>query len=302
MRKEVLDLIEAHLKNNSDAMFITADLGYGAIEKIRDKYPKQFINSGISEANTILIATGLALNGHEVIVYSIGNFITLRILEFLRNGPLYHELKIIIIAIGAGFSYGQLGFTHHLTEDISVMRALPNINVFSCADPYEAKIATTLALASKNTSYIRLSKNSNSIHSIDENDKLDIIRVYEGDDIQLITTGEILSEVIESRNKMNSLGYDVGVISIIKLKPLNGHLLKKLIKSKNLVTIEEHNLDGGFGSLILEEVSNWSEKYNITRIGLKNTFSKVVGDSNYLREINSLTSRHIVEMCLELLK
>jgi transketolase len=110
MRKNVLDIVESYMNGNKNSYFLSADLGYGALENIEKRYKSRFVNTGISEANTILFATGLALQGNIVFIYSIGNFISLRIIEYLRNGPLYHDLKIIIIAVGAGFSYGQLGF------------------------------------------------------------------------------------------------------------------------------------------------------------------------------------------------
>jgi transketolase len=302
MRKKVLEFIENYMDHNEKTFFLTADLGYGAIENIEKKFKRRFINTGISEANTILVATGLALEGNLVFVYSIGNFISLRIVEYLRNGPLYHNLKIIIIALGAGFSYGQLGFTHHLTEDISVMRALPMIDIYSPADPYEAEYAIKSAIKSNNTSYIRLSKNTKIIHDLHSGDYLnDITEISKGEDLQIITTGEIISEAIISQERLHSLGFSIGIISVNKLKPLNKKILRKYIHSKLIITLEEHNLDGGFGSLILEEISNWENQPKVIRIGLENKFSNIVGDNNYLLKVNDISSEIIVEKCLKIL-
>jgi transketolase len=182
------------------------------------------------------------------------------------------------------------------------MRALPNINIYSPADPFEAEIAIKSAIQSKNTSYIRLSKNSSEIHKnfIKENPQ-EIIELFEGFDLQIISTGEILKEAVKAREELSLLGYNIGIISVIKLKPINKILLKHFIKSKFILSLEEHNLDGGFGSIILEEISDWEYQPKVYRMGINNKFSKIVGNSQFLLNDNQISSNHIAIKCIEII-
>ena len=123
---------------DSDVMLLTGDLGFGVFEEFEEKHPSQYLNVGVAEQNMIGIATGLALEGKKIFVYSIGNFPTLRCLEQIRNDACYHMLNINIIASGGGFSYGGLGMSHHATEDLSIMRALPDMSVVAPATAWEA--------------------------------------------------------------------------------------------------------------------------------------------------------------------
>ena len=303
MRAEVISLVENYLRENSNAFFMTADLGYGALESIQLNYPLQFINAGISEANMILTATGLALSGNKVIVYSIGNFITLRVIEHIRNSICYHEADVMIIAIGAGFSYGQLGFTHHMTEDIAIMRSIPNLKIFSPADSQEAIAVTKLALKSKTPTYIRLSKFSSQIHkySFELNFERGI-EVFSGDEVCIFSTGEILLEAIDAIAHFKSKGINIGLISFPIIKPLPKQFIYELInKYKVILTIEEGNLNGGFGSAINDIASNHISSTQIYRMGIDDQFANVVGDTAYLRKLFKISSENIVYKISEII-
>ena len=129
MREIFIEELYIAARKNKRIMLVVNDLGYSVIEKFAKDLPRQFINAGVAEQNMIGLAAGLALGGKRVFVYSIGNFPTLRCLEQIRNDICYHDLNVTITSIGGGFSYGQLGMSHHATEDLSIMRALPNMTV-----------------------------------------------------------------------------------------------------------------------------------------------------------------------------
>src|SRR5690348_1286488 len=141
-------------------VLITGDLGFGVLDDFERKFPRQFLNAGVAEQNMTAVATGLALEGHIVFTYSIGNFPTLRCLEQLRNDACYHEANVKVVSIGGGFSYGQLGMSHHATEDLSILRALPGITVCAPGSAYEAECLVEALVARPGPSYLRLERGS----------------------------------------------------------------------------------------------------------------------------------------------
>src|SRR5436189_1736405 len=135
---------------------LTADLGYSVVEPFARAFPRRFTNVGVAEQNLIGVAAGLALCGKVAFVYSIANFPTLRCLEQIRNDVCYHDASVKIVAVGGGFAYGALGMSHHATEDLAVMRAIPRMTVVAPGDPVEAELATRAIAASPGPCYLRL--------------------------------------------------------------------------------------------------------------------------------------------------
>ena len=137
MRNSLIKFITKEAKTNKNLYLLTGDLGFGVFDEFSRDFPDQFVNVGVAEQNMTTIACGLALENNKVFTYSIGNFSTLRCLEQIRNDICYHNTDVTVITVGAGFSYGQLGISHFATEDISILRSLPNISIFSPCDPWE---------------------------------------------------------------------------------------------------------------------------------------------------------------------
>ena len=144
MRDKFIEIFSKLVKKNNKLILITADLGFGVLDNFAKTYTNNFINVGVAEQNMIGVATGLSKKGFNVFVYSLGNFPTIRCLEQIRNDAAYHNSNIKIVNVGGGFSYGQLGFSHHATEDLSIMRAIPEVNVISPFNEYETEKATKL--------------------------------------------------------------------------------------------------------------------------------------------------------------
>ena len=138
MRNSIVNHLEVLAAKDSDIMLLVGDLGFGVIENFKQKFPKQFINVGVAEQNLTGVATGLGLIGKKSITYSIGNFNTFRCLEQIRNDALYHKVNLTIVSIGGGFSYGQLGYSHHATEDYGVLNTLPEISIYTPGSKSEA--------------------------------------------------------------------------------------------------------------------------------------------------------------------
>src|SRR3989338_3720747 len=157
-------LLEAAVKNEK-IFFITGDLGYGVVESFREKNPDRFLNLGVQEQNIMGFAAGMALSGKIPVVYSIATFITLRCFEQIRNDICYQNLNVKIIGVGSGLTYSQYGATHHSTEDIGIMRILPNMSVVCPGDPIETKNAVFAMLDSYGPFYLRIaSRGEPNIH------------------------------------------------------------------------------------------------------------------------------------------
>ena len=143
MRDAFIESLSKIAENDKDIFLITGDLGFGVLDNFSEKFPSQFLNVGVAEQNMTGIAVGLALSGYKVFTYSIANFTTLRCLEQIRNDACYHNANVNVVSIGGGFGYGALGMSHHATEDLSIMRSLPNIEVIAPGDDFETTEATS---------------------------------------------------------------------------------------------------------------------------------------------------------------
>ena len=141
MRDAFIKKLALMASSDEKIFLLVGDLGYGVVDDFAKSFPKQFLNAGVAEQNMMGMAAGLAHSGYKVFVYSIANFPTIRCLEQIRNDVCYHNLDVTIVAIGAGFGYGTLGYSHFAIEDLAVLRCLPNLNIYSPGDSYELEVA-----------------------------------------------------------------------------------------------------------------------------------------------------------------
>ena len=305
MRNNFLDTLTKLAEKDKNIILLTGDLGYGVFDNFESRFPGQYFNVGVAEQNMIGLATGLALEGKKVVTYSIGNFGTLRCLEQIRNDACYHEANITILANGGGFSYGSLGMSHHATEDLSIMRALPNISVVAPCTAYEASEATTAMITKGGAGYLRLDKDS--AKDCFSNDPFIIgksRRYKEGKDLSLIVTGGILSEAYIASEELKKLGIKVRLVGMHSIKPIDIDEIKdSALNTGGIVTIEEHNKDGGLGSAVSEVCMDLKMIPNkFLRIGLANKFSSIVGSQQYLRARYKIDNQAIVKKVLDLIK
>ena len=304
MRDALLARISKLAESDKDIVLLTADLGYGVFEEFESKFPGQFFNVGVAEQNMTGIAAGLALEGKKVITYSIGNFPTLRCLEQIRNDVCYHELNVTIIAAGGGFSYGQLGMSHHATEDISIMRSLPNTTVVVPSTPWEAAEAIDALIKNQGVGYLRLDKSKGSQKDTDDNFELGKalkISSEDGKDVCFFVTGGIIDEVIEAAKLLNEFNISASILSIHTIKPIDKTAIRDAINNTRLlVSVEEGNLIGGLGSAICEFcMDNQLIPGDFLRIGIDDELSSYVGDQFYLRKQHKLDSQNIYRIVKE---
>lgn len=294
----IYELIEI-AKVDKNIILITSDLGFGVLDNFVKEFPAQFINAGVAEQDMTGIATGMALEGKTVFTYSICNFPTLRCLEQIRNDACYHQANVKIVAIGGGFCYGPLGISHHATEDLSIMRALPNITVVAPGDIMEAAAATRAVYNTSGTCYLRLGRGGGKkVHERDINFKIGkAIQLFDGTDIALISTGGILENAFKARERLDNIGLSVGLYSMHTLKPFDREIVEDIAERvKLIVTIEEHTLIGGLGGAVSEILAQMSQpRARLQMVGLPGCFSSIVGDQEYLRKVYGMSVEGIVE-------
>lgn len=300
----VKTLIEV-AKDDHHVFLLIGDVGYGLVEPFEKEFPDRFVNVGIAEQNLIGIAAGMALSGKVVFVYSLANFPTLRCLEQIRNDVCYHRANVKIISSGAGLTYGSLGATHHVTEDVAIMRALPNMVVISPGDPVEAGLATRGIAELASPAYLRLAKTGDPVvHQTSPDFQVGkAIALRQGNDITLITTGGMLRNTVEAAGWLAQQGIQSRVLSMHTIKPLDVEAVQRAaVETRAVVTIEEHTVVGALGGAVAEvlaEMTNHRTKFK--RIGLSDAFCSKVGNQDYLREAYSLSVDGIVSTVVRLL-
>lgn len=299
MRKAFVDTLLELAEHDPNLYLLVGDLGFAVFEGFIEKFPQRFINCGVAEQNMMGVAAGLALSGKKVYVYSIVPFLTMRCFEQIRNDIAHPGLDVKIIGYGAGFSYGALGATHHAIEDIAIFRALPNMTVLCPADPVEAKALTIKSYQTKNPTYFRMGKGGDAmLHKPDDNLVISEPFIFqEGEDGAIITTGSHLKIGLAVVKRLKEIGFNFKLISMHTLKPVNKKALVDEIKDMKLVvTLEEHNVIGGLGSLVAEVAADYSlNNLTIKRMGIEDEYVNTIGDQDYLREYCKIDENNVYQ-------
>ena len=284
---------------------ITGDLGFGVLKPFWETYPAQFLNAGIAEQSMTSLAAGLAATGRTVLTYSIGNFPTLRCLEQIRNDCAYHNLNVKIVCVGGGFVYGSLGVSHHATEDLAALRALPGVTVFAPGDPAEVEAVLPALLRTPGTCYLRLGRGGEpTLHTapIPNWHMPDALTLREGRDIALLSTGGILTQTVEAAARLQEQDISAEVVSFPCLKPFDRERVRALSRRfHDLITVEEHTVIGGLGSAVAEVLAEEGAPCRLHRIGMKDTYATAVGTQQYLRQVYGLDAEHIAQKAAEIL-
>jgi len=302
MRDAFLESLTSLASLDKDIVLLTADLGFGVFEKFENDFPGQYFNVGVAEQNMTGVAVGLSLEGKKVITYSIGNFPILRCLEQIRNDACYHEANLTIVGSGGGFSYGALGMSHHATEDLAILRALPDMKVLAPCTSWEAGQATKELIKVGGTSYLRLDKTAMKDNFF-ESKPFSIgksRRHAEGLDLTIITTGGILHDVMNATAKLVNLGLSIRVIGMHTIKPIDvDEIILAASQTGGIITVEEHNKDCGLGGAVAEVCMDkgvYPKKF--LRVGLNNKYSSVVGSQKHLKSFYKMNDESIIESVL----
>ena len=299
MRNALVSELISIASKDERIVLLTGDMGNRLFDNYKEHFPQRFFNCGVAEANMMSMAAGMALNGLCPIVYTIASFITVRCLEQIKVDVCYHNLPVIIIGLGSGLSYAELGATHHSCEDIAFLRAMPNMTVICPGDSYEVKLAFRAAIKLNAPVYIRIGKKGEPmVHQKQPNFIIGKgIVICSGDDVCLLGMGNVLPVVVQVAKELKKRGISSQVVSYHTVKPLDKEMLSEIFfKFKLVVTVEEHSLIGGLGSSVAEWLAEaGSKKARLLSIGTADEFFCKAGGQSYARQCFGLTSEAIVE-------
>ncbi len=287
---------------NEDArvVMLSGDIGNRLFDKFKDKHPARFFNCGVAEANMMGVAAGMAMNGLRPVAYTITPFVTTRCLEQIRTDVCYHEAPVTIVSVGGGLAYSGLGPTHHACEDISFLRALPNMVVICPGDAHEVRAALRASMQQERPVYIRMGKKGEPVVHAGPLSDFAIgkaITISEGSDVCLLSTGNMLPEAVEAGHRLKEHGISAEVVSFHTVKPLDEDCLRNAFEKFKLVaTLEEHSLIGGFGAAVSEWLADTAtQPKKFLRFGTPDAFFKKSGEQEYAREVLGLAAHQIAD-------
>ncbi len=291
----VFDVVEQH----ENAMVLTADLAYlSGLERFINKHADKFLNIGIAEQNMLGISAGLAQEGKIVFATTYATFITMRSCEQMRHYMGYMKSNIKVVGTGAGLIMTYSGNTHYTIEDLSIIRAIPNITILSPADATEAVKVALAAADFDGPVYIRLTGGLNNPMVYKEDYNFEIgkaVKLSAEGDVTIFATGTMVSNSLEASKILKEKGILVRVVNIHTIKPLDNDCIDSCdASSKLLVSVEEHSKIGGLGGVISEYLSSKTSHSPLLRLGIADKF-RHAGDYNYLLGKNRLLPEQIAQ-------
>ena len=290
MRTTFINTLSELAATDERIWLLTGDLGFSVLEAFHAQFPNRSVNVGVAEQNLTGVAAGLASCGKIVFTYSIANFPTIRCLEQIRNDACYNELPVKIVSVGGGFAYGPQGYTHHGLEDLAVMRALPNMTVVAPGDPIETELATRAVCARPGPCYLRLGKAREPVVHHDRPAFAigQAIRLRDGRDVTLISTGGMLADVMKVAEELaREHKLEARVLSMHTLKPLDEDAVRQAARETGgIVTVEEHSVTGGLGSAVAEVLATMAgARVRFRKVGVPDQLHHQIGSQTYLRSV-----------------
>jgi len=304
MRKTALDCVYKLSQIDERVVFVGSDLGPGVLDKMKTEFPNRFFMEGVSEQYIIGMAAGLAMEGFIPYVNTIATFLTRRCYEQVAVDLCIHDLPVRLIANGGGGVYAPLGPTHLAIEDIAIMRALPNMAVVVPCDADEMNRLMMSTLEWPHPIYIRLAKGGDRVVSAEQNgfELGKSIKMKDGVDGLFVTTGVMTQLALETADVLKAKGVDVGVLHVHTIKPFDTDGVISAIESvKAVVTVEEHIVNGGLGSVVLESCSELRPELlpKISRIGIPDKFATEYGSQSSLLKHWGITSDTLVAVMMK---
>jgi len=289
-------------KKVENLIILTGDVSTSAgLDRYRKTYPNKYLDTGIAEQNLIGIAAGLASEDYNVLTTTFAPFQTMRCCEQIKVNLGYMKQKVCMVGLASGLALGTLGFTHSCIEDIGVLRSIPGLTIISPADSLETIKSVQEAIKLNGPSYIRLSGSSNNPIVYKKDYKFEIgkaIKLSEGDDITIFCTGTMVFQCIEVEKELKQKNISTSIINVHTIKPIDINSIKEACNSKLIVTVEEHNIIGGLGSAVSENLSSIKGSPKLLSLGINDSYSKG-GEYKYLLNKYGLTSEKIVDNILK---
>lgn len=304
LRDAFFDTLYDIAKNDSNVMCLAADMGAFSLNRFKKDLPRQYMNVGVAEQNLVSVAAGLALGGKKVFIYAIAPFITQRCYEQIKIDLSCMCLPVTLIGVGAGIAYGGDGPTHHATQDIAALRALPAMTILNPSDSVTAAAAARMAYENSGPVYVRLDKGQfPSVYSNEEDfsDGLSLLR--EGSDVLIVTTGIMVHRAREVADELEKHLIDAGIVDVFVLKPMNQKKLLHIVEQYNqVITLEEHSIIGGLGSAVSEVLTDNQKAVAVKRIALADEPCQGYGDRQWMHEYYGLDVESITRTILDFCK
>ncbi len=305
MRNIFIETLIKLAEKDNRILLLTADLGYTVIEPFAEKFPQRFFNVGVAEQNMVGMSTGLAQAGFIPFLYSINNFVSIRPYEFIRNGPILHQLPVRIIGVGGGFDYGSAGVTHYGLEDIGLMRLQKGIGVVVPADRNQTQAALLKTWDLPGPVYYRLGKgNKNSIDGL--NGRFDfggLQHIRQGNDFVFISIGSITQEVVSAADQLEQKGISASIVVVSSFNPSPTTDLIKILKKFPLaITVEDHYVTGGVGSFVAEVVAENNISCQIKRCAVDTLIPNVTGSREFMNSHYGISAAKLVEIAWHCLR
>jgi len=283
---------------------LSGDIGNRMFDDYKGRFPQRFFNCGVAEANMMSMAAGMALCGLRPVVYTIVPFVTTRCLEQIRVDVCYHNLGVVIVGVGGGLCYAELGATHHSCEDIALLRVLPQMTVLCPGDACEVRLALEAATRHDGPVYIRLGKKGEPV-AHRQTPQFVIgkgITLRRGADVALLSTGNMLSAVLEAAEILAQRNVAARVVSMHTVKPLDTELLDEVFsKCTTVATVEEHSRLGGLGGAVAEWLADQPRpRARLLRIGTADTFLHASGNQSRARRHFGLDAKAVSQQVLDM--
>jgi transketolase len=305
MRRAFSETLSELAAHDPRIVLLTADLGFMALEPFANAHPTRFFNVGVAEQNMVGVATGMAEAGFIPFVYSIVNFAAMRPFEFIRNGPVAHQLPVRVVSVGGGLEYGNNGISHYGVEDIGILRTQPNLTLLTPCDGGQARSVIRATWNQPGPIYLRLGKDDRVVvPGLDGRFELGRAdTVHEGADVLLIASGTAAIEALNAARELKSRQIGATVLAISSLNPApRADLAAALARFKIALTVETHYITGGLGSLVCEVVAEDGIDCKVVRCGVKTMPGAASGTQAFLHGVHGLSSPCLVATVVAALK
>lgn len=283
-------------EKDANILHLLADSGTGYDEVFRRNFPDRIFNFGIGEENMVAAAAGMATIGKIPFIFTAGAFLAFRSMEFIRNDICFQNLNVKIVGMGSGLSWSSLGPTHHTTEDLAVLRVLPNLLILSPATPKQVGACVQRAYEHQGPVYLRIGMNrEKEFYPEDYTYSTDVNEVLmDGCDFAVFVTGSILEEVYQACEKLRADGFRPKLINVTTIKPFcERDVIEIAGQMKTIVTVEEHNIRGGLAGIISEIIAFNGLDLRVVPIGIDDVFASGYGDQANVRRVNGLDADSI---------
>lgn len=301
-RDSFFEALFAIAKNDRQVVVVTADCGAPSLDQFRTHLSNQYVGVGIAEQNMITVAAGLALAGKIPYVYAIAPFATLRCYEMIKVDICAMHLPITVLGVGAGLSYDIMGPTHHTTEDISIMRALPDMTIYTPSDSIMAAELANVTYRERRPQYVRFDREVFlSIYPEATDFSAGLSHLREGQGACLVATGIMVHSALRVADTLKKKGLNLGVVDLYRAAPISSELLQKALSAYNIIiTLEEHFLVGGIGDAIQRVLSEAGLCKRLYHIGLPHKYLFEYGGRRNLHDLTGLDDEQLARRITEI--